>query len=383
MRVMNILHVFRAPIGGLFRHVTDLVRGQIERGHRVGIVADSMTGNARSKEVLTALAPMLALGLTLTPMPRQLSPLDLPAAWHVGKRLRKTGADVIHGHGAKGGAYARLAYAGKAVVRAYTPHGGSLLLDHHSLSGRAYMRMERVLMPRGNLYLFESAFSADVFRAEVGTPPGLVRIIPNGVGKAEFEPVTAAADATDLVFIGELRAVKGIDTLLHAVALLHRNGFPAAVTLIGDGPDAAALRAHVASLSLDAVVRFLPAMPMRQALTRGKLVVIPSRAESMPYVVLEIAAAGRPMIATNVGGIPEIYGELSHLLVPPGDSPALAEAIRRCLADPAASAANAELLRARIAAGFSVDAMVDGVLAGYQQALERTLAPGRAQLARA
>src|SRR6476661_1533968 len=209
MRVMNILHVFRAPIGGLFRHVTDLVRGQIERGHGVGIVADSMTGNARSKEVLTALAPMLALGLTLTPMPRQLSPLDLPAAWHVGKRLRKTGADVIHGHGAKGGAYARLAYAGKPVVR-------------------AYMRMERVLMPRGNLYLFESAFSADVFRAEVGTPPGLVRIIPNGVGKAEFEPVTAAADATDLVFIGELRAVKGIDTLLHAVALLHRNGFPAA-----------------------------------------------------------------------------------------------------------------------------------------------------------
>jgi glycosyltransferase involved in cell wall biosynthesis len=103
----------------------------------------------------------------------------------------------------------------------------------------------------------------------------------------------------------------------------------------------------------------------------------------MPYVVLEIAAAGRPMIATNVGGIPEIYGELSHLLVPPGDSPALAEAIRRCLADPSASAANAELLRARIAAGFSVDAMVDGVLAGYQQALERTLAPGRAQLARA
>jgi glycosyltransferase involved in cell wall biosynthesis len=383
MRVLNILHVFRAPLGGLFRHVIDLARGQIERGHRVGIVADSLTGNARSKEVLTALAPMLALGLTLTPMPRQLSPLDLPAAWHVTKRLRKAGADIIHGHGGKGGAYARLALAGKPVVRAYTPHGGSLLLDHHSLSGRAYMRMERVLMPRGNLYLFESAFSADVFRVEIGTPPGLVRIIPNGVGKAEFEPVTAAADATDLVFIGELRAVKGIDTLLHAIALLHRNGFPATATLIGDGPDAAALRAHAASLSLDTAVHFLPAMPMRQALMRGKLMVIPSRAESMPYVVLEVAAAGRPMIATNVGGIPEIYGELSQLLVPPGDSPALAEAIRRCLADPAASAANAERLRARVAAGFSVDAMVDGVLGGYEQALDRALAPTRALLVRA
>ena len=114
MRVMNILHIFPRRWGAV-RHVIDLARGQIERGPTAsGIVADSMTGNARSKEVLTALAPMLALGLTLTPMPRQLSPLDLPAAWHVGKRLRKTGADVIHGHGAKGGAYARLAYAGSS-----------------------------------------------------------------------------------------------------------------------------------------------------------------------------------------------------------------------------------------------------------------------------
>ena len=383
MRVLNILHVFRAPLGGLFRHVADLARGQIERGHHVGIVADNLTGNARSKDVLAGLAPDLALGLTLTPMPRQLSARDLSAAIHVTTRLRQTGAEVIHGHGAKGGAYARLAFAGKPVVRAYTPHGGSLLLDHRSFGGRAYMRMERVLMPRGNLYLFESAFSADVFRTAIGTPPGLVRIIPNGVGKAEFEPVVAAPDATDLVFVGELRAVKGIDTLLHAIALLHRNGFPATATLIGDGPDAQALRAHVASLSLESAVRFVPAMPMREALTRGKLMIIPSRAESMPYVVLEAAAAGRPMITTNVGGIPEIYGELSHLLVPPGDSPALAEAIRRCLADPVASAANAERLRTRIAAGFSVDAMVDGVLGGYEQALERALAPARTQLVRA
>ena len=380
---LRILHCLRAPIGGLFRHVHDLVKGQAELGLQVGVICDSETGGENAARALARLTDFCTLGVARCPMPRQIRPGDFTAYRRLKRLAASLDVDVLHGHGAKGGAYARLAYAGKAVVRAYTPHGGSLLLDHHSLSGRAYMRMERVLMPRGNLYLFESAFSADVFRAEVGTPPGLVRIIPNGVGKAEFEPVTAAADATDLVFIGELRAVKGIDTLLHAVALLHRNGFPAAVTLIGDGPDAAALRAHVASLSLDAVVRFLPAMPMRQALTRGKLVVIPSRAESMPYVVLEIAAAGRPMIATNVGGIPEIYGELSHLLVPPGDSPALAEAIRRCLADPSASAANAELLRARIAAGFSVDAMVDGVLGGYQQALERTLAPGRAQLARA
>ena len=371
MRVMNILHVFRAPIGGLFRHVTDLVRGQIERGHNVGVVADSLTGNARSKEVLAGLAPLLALGLTLTPMPRQLSPLDLPAAIHVSKRMRKAAADVVHGHGAKGGAYARLALAGKPVVRAYTPHGGSLLLNHDTLSGKAYLAMERVLMPRGDLYLFESAFSADIFRAKVGQPSGLVRVIHNGVGVGDFITVEVAPDAADLVFVGELRAVKGIDTLLDAIAMLRAGGQPITAALIGDGPDAAALRAQAARLSLDGAVRFMSAMPMREALKRGRLMVIPSRAESLPYVVLEAAAAGRALITTRVGGIPEIYGPLADVLVPAGDAAALATAIKHTLNDPAAAAARAEVLRQRVAASFSLDAMVDGVLAGYLQALDR------------
>jgi len=368
---MNILHVFRAPIGGLFRHVTDLVRGQVERGHNVGIVADSLTGNVRSKEVLAGLAPLLALGLSLTPMPRQLSPLDLPATIHVSKRARKAAADVVHGHGAKGGAYARLALAGKPVVRAYTPHGGSLLLNHDTLSGKAYLAMERVLMPRGDLYLFESAFSADIFRSKVGQPSGIVRVIHNGVGVSDFTTVDAAPDAADLVFIGELRAVKGIDTLLDAIAMLRAGGQPVTATLIGDGPDAAALRAQAAHLSLDGAVKFLPAMPMREALKRGRLMVIPSRAESLPYVVLEAAAAGRPLITTRVGGIPEIYGPQADALVPAGDAAALATAIKQSLGDRVGAAARAEALRQRVAASFSLDAMVDGVLAGYLQALDR------------
>jgi len=367
---MNILHVLRAPIGGLFRHVMDLARGQIARGHRVGLVVDRLTASPRAQAVLAELAPALALGVSFTPMPRQISPLDLTAVLHVSKRLRRTEADVLHGHGAKGGAYARLALAGKPVVRAYTPHGGSLLLSQRSLSGRAYTWMERILMPRGDLYLFESAFSADVFLARIGKPRGLSRITHNGISQAEFSPVHPAADATDIVFVGELRSVKGVDTLLDALAMLHREGCPMTATLIGDGPDAARLRAYVERLSLDAAVRFAAAMPMRQALACGKVMVVPSRAESMPYVVLEAVAAARPTIATAVGGIPEIFGPLSDSLVAPGDAAALAQAIRHCLAHPAQSAARALALRERVAAGFSVDCMVEGVLAGYAQALQ-------------
>jgi glycosyltransferase involved in cell wall biosynthesis len=379
---LNILHVFRAPVGGLFRHVVDLVRGQVARGHRVGIVADSSTGNARSDAIFADLAPALALGLTRIPMRRPLSPLDLPAVLHVTQRIRVSGADVIHGHGAKGGAYARLAIPGHRVVRAYTPHGGSLLLSHSNWSGRMYLTLERMLLLRESLYLFESAYSGQIFREKIGTPNGIVRVIHNGVAKAEFEPITPAPDATDLVFIGELRPVKGIDILIDAIAALHAAGRPVTATLIGSGPDEAALKAQVARLSLDNAIRYRSAMPAREALTLGRIMVIPSRAESLPYVVLETAAAGKPLITTNVGGIPEIFGSLSDALIPAGDAGALADAIVQTLDDPAAAIALAAELRLRVASSFSVDAMVDGVISAYRQAMAQSVAIPDAALAR-
>jgi len=378
MPVLHILHVLRAPLGGLFRHVVDLARGQIARGHRVGIIADSLTGNARSRQILAELAPELALGLTLMPVAREPGLRDVEGVRRVGRRLRHVGADIVHGHGAKGGAYARLAVAGRPVVRAYTPHGGSLLFTPESLRGRAYLALERALMRRGHLYFFESAFAAALYRAKVGVPSGLARVIPNGVDQAEFAPVEPDADASDLLFVGELRAIKGVDVLLEAVARLARDGLNVTATLVGDGPEGQALRERAARLAIDRAVTFLPAMPMRQALARGRLMVVPSHLESMPYVVLEAAAAGRPLVATRVGGIPEIFGALAHRLVPPGDPAALAQAIRRALADPAACAADARILRARVAAEFSVGSMVEGVLEGYAQALERLRTPAHA-----
>lgn len=370
MPSLNILHVFRAPLGGLFRHVLDLVQGQLARGHKVGLVFDNLTGDVRSAATLAALLPQLALGMSAVPMPRQLSTNDVRAVAHVGRRIRETGAQVIHGHGAKGGAYARLAFAGRHAVRAYTPHGGSLLLDHGTLSGKAYLTLERALMQRGDLYLFESAFSAEVFRQKVGTPRGLVRVIPNGVSRGEFDAVPLADDATDIVFVGEFRRVKGIDVLVEAIATLHALGSPLTATLVGDGPEMAALRAQVAEAGVGASIRFRAAMPMRQALALGRLMVLPSRAESFPYVVLETAAAGKPMITTAVGGVPEIYGPLSGELVRAGDAAALAAAIATVICEPGRAAATADALRRRIAHSFSVDAMVDGVISGYRQAID-------------
>ena len=368
---LNIVHIFRAPVGGLFRHVLDVTKGQAARGHRVGLIADSTTGGERGAQALADIEPKLALGLYRFPMHRQPGLSDIPAIWRVARWLRARNIDVAHGHGAKGGAYARLAPVGRPIVRAYTPHGGSLLFGHNTLAGKIYLTTERFLMQRGNLYLFESAYSGNMFRDKIGTPTGIVRVVHNGVTQAEFAPVDLAPDATDLVFLGELRHVKGIDILIEALSQLRNNGRDVSTTLVGDGPDANTYRDMVASRQMSSLVRFAGAMPARKALSLGRIMVVPSRAESLPYVVLETAASGKPIITTNVGGIPEIFGPLSSALVPPQDRDALASAIAATLDDPATANSRAAALRQRVAEGFSTDVMVAGVLAGYRDVLAK------------
>ncbi len=369
-RRLNVLYVLRAPVGGLFRHVVDLARGVAARGHRVGLIADATTGGAQAEATLAALAPELALGLSRVAMSRQIGPRDLTALAHVARRVAEVEADVVHGHGAKGGAYARLAAAPRAL-RVYTPHGGSLHYRWGSPTGAVYLALERALLRRTDLFLFESAYGRDVFRAKVGDPGAAARVVHNGVTEAEFTPIAPDPQATDLVFIGELRALKGIDVLIKAIALLAQGGRRVTATIVGDGPDRAALQAQAAALELAAQVRFVGAKPARAAFALGRLLVVPSRAESLPYIVLEAAAAAVALIATRVGGIPEIFGPDAADLVAPGDPAALADAIRAALQNPTAMREATLRLQARVRAGFSADAMAQAVLAGYADAFAR------------
>jgi glycosyltransferase involved in cell wall biosynthesis len=360
----------RAPVGGLFRHVVDLVRGQAERGHRVGLIADASTGSARADAILAALAPDLALGLTRVPMSRELGTGDLAAVRHVTRRAADAAADVIHGHGAKGGAFARMAHAGRAI-RVYTPHGGSLHYRWTSPTGLVYLAAERALKGRTDLFLFESAYGCAVYSAKLGRPGGLVRIVHNGVAAAEFAPITCDGQATDLLFVGELRMLKGVDVLIDAIGLLARDGRRITLTVVGEGSDRTAFEARCATRGVADSVRFVGAQPARAAFALGHILVVPSRAESLPYVVLEAAAAGHPLIATDVGGISEIFGPDAGRLVPSDDPDALVRAIVTALDHPDDRQAATARLQARVRAAFSSDAMTDAVLTGYGEALAR------------
>jgi glycosyltransferase involved in cell wall biosynthesis len=366
-RPLSILHVFRAPVGGLFRHVVDLVRGQTAAGHRVGIIADAMTGGARAEATLAEIAPLMALGITRVPMSRHPGLSDVVAVRRVANVIRTSGADIVHGHGAKGGAYARL--AGTGALRAYTPHGGSLHFDPRTPIGLVYLTLERALLGRTDLILFESTYARDVYHARIGTPAAPVQVIHNGVAAAEFAPVMPAADPSDVVFVGELRRLKGVDVLIEALSLLDAQGRPVSATIVGSGPEAAEFQALARARGVAAT--FPGALPAREAFARARLLVVPSRAESLPYIVLEAAAAGLPMLATKVGGIPEIFGPQAGELLPAGDVASLAAAIRAALADPAAAQASAQALRERVRAQFSAVPMVAGVVASYRAALAR------------
>ncbi len=365
---LRILHATRAPVGGIFRHILDLANGQADRGHHVGIIADSLTGGERAEQALAEIAPRLKLGVHRTAIRREPLPADVLVWARFQRLIRQTKPDVLHGHGAKAGAFIRLKTAVEGRIRVYTPHGGSLHYPLTTLKGNIYARVERALMNSTDLFLFESAFARDTYQRTIGAPKGLVRCVFNGVTANEFNPVAKAEDATDLLYVGEFRHIKGADLLIDAVARLRANGRPVTLTLAGDGEESANLKAQVQRLGLGEAVRFIGHVKARYGFSKGSLLVVPSRGDSMPYVVIEAAAAGIPMIAANVGGIPEIFGAHADALFAPNIAAAIADAIEIALEDPAAAQERARSLRERIFLHFSQKAMVEGVLAGYRDA---------------
>lgn len=373
---LNILHVLRAPVGGLFRHVADLARAQSAAGHRVGVICCSQTSDRLTEARLAALADALALGLQRIPMAREIDARDITATRAVRSWAQSRDAHVLHGHGAKGGAYARLAAAGlkregSSIAAVYTPHGGSLHYAPSSLKGRIFMALERHLAGKTDGLIFESAHSAQIYAQNVAPRVSpATRIIPNGIGPEELIPVSPRPDAADFVFVGELRHLKGVDLLLEALARLTRQ-WPATAVIVGDGPDAATFKAQADQLGLADRVRFPGAMPARQAFALGRSLVMPSRAESFPYVVLEAGAAALPMIATAVGGIPEITRDSGVPLIPSEDTTALAAAMLRHIDDRSSAAAEAQSLRLVIADRFTIARMTSDVLDFYRTVLTR------------
>ncbi|XNY06683.1 glycosyltransferase family 4 protein [Sinorhizobium meliloti] len=379
-RPLRILHCFRSPVGGIFRHVRDLAEAHANAGHQVGILCDSTTGGTHEDALFEEVRPHLALGIIRVPIHRSIGASDAAALWRGYKEIRSLQPDVLHGHGAKGGVLARI--VGSAlrvnkyrVARLYSPHGGSLHFERRSLAGSLILRVERLQERLTDALVFVCEYERRTYGARVGLPLARNELIYNGIDDAEFEPVETGPGAVDFLYIGMMRDLKGPDLFIEGFAAAEEiAGRRLSALMVGDGPQQRQYEEMTLRMGLADRVRLLPAMRAREAFALARKVVIPSRAESMPYILLEALAAGKPVIATRVGGIPEVLGADSEALVPPGDAGALARLMADAIGDAgwaARTMPDAERFKSR----FAASVMTRHVMQLYRDLTEEALVP--------
>lgn len=220
---------------------------------------------------------------------------------------------------------------------------------------------ESWLWPLAHHILCNSAALQATLTGRYGVPGRRVSVIVNGVDTDFFQPPRAAAPSHPARVLSVARLVpdKDHETLIHAfrqVAVTHAG---AELWLVGDGPREGLIRQLVADHGLTARVRFLPGQAdLRPLLGQADMLALSSRSEALPNVVLEAMAAGLPVVATAVGGLPEVVASgRTGWLVPPGDPIAMAAAISRLLGDPEMRAAFGLAGRRRVEQDFSLTAM--------------------------
>ncbi|MGD9763002.1 MAG: glycosyltransferase family 4 protein [Candidatus Binatia bacterium] len=365
MAALSLVHVDaeRGYSGGEVQ-VLLLIAELSRRGHRNVLICPpaSAVGAAAAARGIAVRAISMRSDLDLLAVPRLVG------------ALRAARPDAVHLH------TGRAAWlGGLAAYWARVPAIVTRRMD------RPVHRSARTRLIYGQWTQRTAAISAHVGEqlAAAGVARRRIAVIPDAIdtarvqtrrGRAALRAAEGAADA-DVVLLSAaaLVARKGGDVLLDALAHLGRAGLRPRVWFAGEGPERAALIAHADRLGLGAQVRWLGQRDdMGDLLAAADAVVVPSRAEGLGVIALEAMAAGRPVIASAVGGLRDaIGGERTGLLVPPGDPAALATAVARIITD-------AEL-RGRLGAAGPAEVAQRFLPGPMADAYERLYAEARAE----
>ncbi|MDQ0454061.1 glycosyltransferase family 4 protein [Rhizobium paknamense] len=375
---LRLLQVLEPSGGGSGRHFIDLCGGLTRAGHQVTAVYSPLRAETRFIEELYGLGLYRVVPLA---MRRAVGPWDAKDLMGLRQIIRQHGAfDLIHGHSSKAGALTRLGRGfGNAPV-VYTPHAFRTMDPALGRNGhRLYGTVERML----GRFLSDRIIcvSQDEFHhaASLGIPPEKLRIVVNGVAYPPSENRSAlrarlGLDKNDFLFgfVGRLVAQKAPERLIEAFAEVKAAMPNAHLLMIGQGEMETNLRSLIARKGLEKTVRLQSDMAGHDAMQAFDALVAPSRYEAMSYVMLEAAAAGLPLILTQVGGASTVLEhDVNGCLVANSDDPGpLSRAMLR-LADP--------LIRARLTAGalsrrhgYRLETMVQETLTVYGELL-----PGR------
>ena len=216
-------------------------------------------------------------------------------------------------------------------------------------------------------------------------PAQKITVVPNGLEVPPLPARRASTSRRNIVVVANLRPEKGHDVLIDAAVHVLRRFPDARFEVVGDGPELGTLMALVSARALTRSFSFLGHRnDVAARLGRADIFVLPSRSEAFPNAVLEAMAAGLPIVATGVGGIPELIVDgINGLLVPAGDSEALAERLCRLMADEPLAACLGTAARAKAEAHGSLDRMVASFESLYFALLARRgmVAAARPQLA--
>ncbi len=329
-----------AEIGGAQTYVTSLLPALVERFD----VTVAAWGPGPLEEAARAAG---ASYVPLRHVRRALHPIhDLRGLVELVRLCRRIRPQLVHANSSKAGILGRLAaFAARVPVRVFTAHGWAFKA-HHGLPATLYLWADWLMRPLTTAVVCVAESELRAGLAAGTTTAQQAVVIPNAVDVGRFERAPGQGEPPVVLSVGRLKEPKDYGTFARALALLEPGSFAAQIA--GDGPD----RDEVEALLPAGSALLGDRSDVAALLAGADVFVLPSRSEGMPLSVLEAMAAGLPVVASAVGGVPELVvdGE-TGLLVPPGDEDALAEALARLLADPA--------LRRRLGA------------AGHARALER------------
>lgn len=334
-RPAHVALVLGSSTGGIGRHVAAVAAALRRRGLAITVLGPQATDDLFGFSSSGARHVPVELAATPRPLPVARALAGLRRGLRGGE-----GVDVVHAHGLRAGLVAGLA----------APAGLPLVVTWHNApltESRGHGLLERAVARRADLVLTASpdllgrawrAGARDVRPHAVAAPARPAPRRPRAEVRAELG---VAPGQPLLLTVARLHPQKGLDVLLAAAQRWADRRPQPVVAVAGSGP----LEAHLRGLAArgHAPVRFLgPREDVPDLLAAADVVVLPSRWEARALVAQEALRAGRPLVATSVGGLPELVGDAARL-VPPGDAAALADAVAALLEDPAA----AEALAAR------------------------------------